>query len=262
MVKKRSPSHPVSSADGEQFLFKTGESKAEQIADYIESQIQTHKLNVGARLPSEREMAQHFNVNSATVGKAINMLVQHGLVKRVVGSGTYVEKIEPDRVSESIMRFCIRESCTFQEFTEARLALEPELAAMAAQRITHEQIEALEQTVKELEEAFVAEDFARYSELDMQFHDLIGQACGNSLLEALNDGLIGVSREKRRLATIRYGTSQAIRMSRRPRLDVKGMKQHQKIFEAIKTGDMLGARKMMRQHMLLGLQIASRMPLS
>lgn len=59
---------------------------ARAIQDYIENGI----LSVGERIPSEREFASQYDLSLATVRKALDHLVQQGLLKRIQGKGTFV----------------------------------------------------------------------------------------------------------------------------------------------------------------------------
>ncbi|MCC6798673.1 MAG: GntR family transcriptional regulator [Anaerolineae bacterium] len=61
-----------------------------QIKDYLRRSIQTGAIGVHARVPSERELAQQFNVNRLTASRALKELAQEGLIYSRVGKGTYV----------------------------------------------------------------------------------------------------------------------------------------------------------------------------
>lgn len=65
-------------------------TKAQSIVDEISSRILHAVYNLGERLPSEREMADSFNVSRDTVRQAYNILEKTGLLKRIRGSGTHI----------------------------------------------------------------------------------------------------------------------------------------------------------------------------
>ena len=56
-------------------------------------------LSPGDAMPSERELMQRFDVSRATVRRAIDQLVNDGIVVRTPGKGTYVA---PDRVESHL----------------------------------------------------------------------------------------------------------------------------------------------------------------
>ncbi|HCL5073761.1 TPA: GntR family transcriptional regulator [Salmonella enterica] len=62
------------------------------IRDTLRRDIQNQKYPVGSLIPSERELAETYQVTRATVQKAIAHLEQEGLVKKIVGKGTFVSR--------------------------------------------------------------------------------------------------------------------------------------------------------------------------
>lgn len=60
------------------------------IHDKIKEEIDDQIWKIGERLPSERDLAERFNVSRMTLRQAITMLVEEGVLERKVGSGTYV----------------------------------------------------------------------------------------------------------------------------------------------------------------------------
>lgn len=61
-----------------------------QIKDLLHKQIETGSYGVGARLPSERELAQRYQVSRMTARQALQLLAQEGLTHSRVGKGTFV----------------------------------------------------------------------------------------------------------------------------------------------------------------------------
>lgn len=73
------------------------EPKYKEVYNWIAEGIRSGQLQPGARLPSEHELVQQFGLSRQTVRHAIDLLAQQQLVKRVRGSGTYVEGAGTDR---------------------------------------------------------------------------------------------------------------------------------------------------------------------
>lgn len=63
-----------------------------QIHDKIKADIEKGVWTIGDRLPSERELAIHFNVSRMTLRQAIQTLADEGILERKIGSGTYVAR--------------------------------------------------------------------------------------------------------------------------------------------------------------------------
>ncbi len=63
-----------------------------QVADYIEAQVKAGKVARGQRLPSERDMGEHYGVAYQTIRRAMRELRERGLVESVLGKGTFITK--------------------------------------------------------------------------------------------------------------------------------------------------------------------------
>jgi DNA-binding GntR family transcriptional regulator len=63
-----------------------------QIADDIAGQIERGELQPGARLPSEADLAEHYGAARMTTSRAVRELRDRGLVRTVIGKGTYVRE--------------------------------------------------------------------------------------------------------------------------------------------------------------------------
>jgi GntR family transcriptional repressor for pyruvate dehydrogenase complex len=154
----------------------------EMIASNLRTQIARGDLPAGTQLPGHRELASMYSVSVGSVREAISMLVSSGLIETHAGRGTYVSakpaRPEAPKVAPPMQRNEI------QELTEARRVIEVQLAALAAERATPEQIEALERATERMEAA--AANPYDYPEADVEFHLMLAEAAGNRyLLEAM-----------------------------------------------------------------------------
>lgn len=61
-----------------------------RIRDQIKREIDDQVWKVGERLPSERDLAEEFEVSRMTLRQAVSLLVDEGVLERRVGSGTFV----------------------------------------------------------------------------------------------------------------------------------------------------------------------------
>jgi GntR family transcriptional regulator len=76
-----------------------------QIKDYLRLNIQNGVFAVNQRIPSERQLAEQFDVNRLTVSKALSELAQEGLIYSRVGKGTYVRPTRIDQALQSLTSF-------------------------------------------------------------------------------------------------------------------------------------------------------------
>ena len=169
----------------------------EQIVEQIKQQILTGVLKVGDRLPPERELADQFRVSRTAVREAVKALQEKGLIEVQPGRGTFVTDGITKVATQSLgllMRLGSRDS--FADLVELRGIIEPEMAALAATRLTHEHIAALQEAVETMDAALHNMD--AYIAADDNFHQIIAQATQNKLISSLLDPIVGLLHEQRK----------------------------------------------------------------
>jgi GntR family transcriptional repressor for pyruvate dehydrogenase complex len=151
------------------------------IAAALRRQIAAGELAPGEQLPGHRDLAQRFAVSLSSIREAISMLVSAGLVETRPGRGTYVAAEPPLRPAGPPLT-----QTEVEELVEARVVIEVELARLAAQRATPEQVAALRGAVTRLEEA--SSSTTSYPDADVEFHLALAAAANNRyLLQAMID---------------------------------------------------------------------------
>jgi len=66
-----------------------------QLAELLEQEIVSGRWEPGARVPSEPELCEQFGLSRTTVRQALGRLEQRGLVDRLKGQGTFVQRVQP-----------------------------------------------------------------------------------------------------------------------------------------------------------------------
>ncbi len=69
---------------------RTGTPIYQQMANLIREKIEQGTYSFGDKIASERELSETYKINRMTTRKAVDLLVQDGLLKRVQGKGTFV----------------------------------------------------------------------------------------------------------------------------------------------------------------------------
>jgi len=155
------------------------------IAAELRRRILEGKLDPGARLPGHRELAALYSVSVGSVREAISMLISAGLVETRAGRGTYVADGlaggAPAAASTPPL-----ERREVEELIEAREVIEVQLAGLAAERASAEQVAVLRAAADRIAAAY--KDAQEYGDADVEFHLALAEAAGNRyLLRALRD---------------------------------------------------------------------------
>jgi GntR family transcriptional regulator, transcriptional repressor for pyruvate dehydrogenase complex len=154
------------------------------IANRLREQIVSGELKPGSKLPGHRELAAAHAVSVGSMREAISMLISNGLIETRAGRGTYVTAAPQGAARPRAGMPLAREEV--EELTEARRVIEVRLAALAAERATPEQIEALTRATERLEAA--SANPYEYPDADVDFHLVLAEAAGNRyLLQAMVD---------------------------------------------------------------------------
>lgn len=149
------------------------------IAADLRAQIEQGRLEPGEQLPGHRELAALFSVSVGSVREALSMLLAAGLIETRAGRGTFVAAEVGRRDAVPRPAFPL-ERKAIEELIEAREVLELQVAAMAARRVTAEQVAELRGHVERLEVA--ASSPAAFLDADLEFHVVLAEASGNRYL--------------------------------------------------------------------------------
>jgi DNA-binding FadR family transcriptional regulator len=134
---------PAASALGPTLPIRDRARAAEQIIENLRDQIARGTLVRGSRLPSERVIAEHFEVSPPTVRESIRALASMGLVESRHGSGTYVTARPSDVVTASLATAAQLQDTTVTEIIELLAVLNLRAAALAVTNATEADIELL-----------------------------------------------------------------------------------------------------------------------
>lgn len=144
------------------------------IAARLQQAIADGVYGYGDRLPAEREIARTFGASRTTVRSALRTLEQRNLVRRKVGSGTFVVQGSGQDRRE------IADITSPLELVDVRLAVEPHIARLAVMHGTARDIEAIGEALRELEKA--GADRERFTQWDQSFHLALAAATHNPLM--------------------------------------------------------------------------------
>ena len=193
----------------------------EIVSDALRQAIRDGVLPPGERL-MEIPLAEELGVSRTPIREAIRILEQEGLVVMIPRRGTYVADMSLKDVTEVF---------------ELRSILEELAAELAAERITNEEIEALEQHLVEIRNHMNEKNLDKVVQADILFHEILYKASRNDRLVEMIHNL--------REQTLRFRT---LSMSQTGRL-AKTWDEHRQLVEAISDRDVERARQIARIHM-------------
>lgn len=200
-------------------------SLAQQLVQELSQKILSGEWSVGSKLPTEQVLTEAHGVSRTTVREALSRLQAEGLVETRRGIGTFVVDAirtgeTPDHTPEK------GSACDAMAIVELRLSLEVEAAAIAAQRATAGQLQAMREALDG------ADDFA----FDLQ----IALCTGNSFfIDAVSQ--LGSTLLQDALASV-----PALSESQRERWRA----EREQVLAAITRKDADGARAAMRLHLV------------
>lgn len=135
------------------------------------------ELIPGLKLPPERELAQRFGVSRPSLRQALKVLEIMGVLSQHVGDGTYLNSSASQILDEPMDFLVLMDSISHHELFEARLIVEPELAARAAERATPEDLSELRRSISAIQNN--PADQKKVAEADIAFHEAVFRAAGN-----------------------------------------------------------------------------------
>lgn len=161
-------------------------SLSRRSAREIEQKIVSGEYPPGARLPAQRDLAESMGVSRTALREAISILETRGLLRSLVGSGTYVVD-QGDGGPEGEDDTHIRVSGRYSklDFSRFRLAIEIAGIRLAAMKISAAEIDELSNNLQRFKESVRLKRFEECAAIDAEFHLMILDAAGVELFSDL-----------------------------------------------------------------------------
>ena len=153
----------------------------ERVVDQVTFAIRSGVYRVGDRLPSVEQMAQHMQVSKPTVGEAVRVLSEFGVVKSRRGVHGGVTVVSDNIPTTLLLLTKGPAQSSLRELLEARRPVEMEIARLTAERAVPEDIEAMQDSIDRLLSATAA-SWTERLHIDHFFHYAMGRAARSDLL--------------------------------------------------------------------------------
>ncbi|MBO9650548.1 MAG: FadR family transcriptional regulator [Variovorax sp.] len=169
----------------------------QEVANQLRRLISEGKLRPGDKLPPERELAKRFGVSRNTMREALRALELSGLIELRLGAtgGAFVLPGSSNAVVAGMRDLYFLGAITPQHLTEARIAVSAAVIRVACERITDEEIDALEANVAAAEQAKKAGDFEERTRHHQAFHVMLARTTHNPVLIATTEGIMEITRQ-------------------------------------------------------------------
>mgnify|MGYP005836969015 CR=1 FL=1 len=207
---------------------------ADQAKEQILELIRSGRLHPGDKLPSERELSARLGISRTCVREAVQALAMTRVLDIQPGRGAFVMTGNPDELIARAIEESAPRRGKLLELYELRKAIEVESAALAADRATDHDLDAMRRRLADMEERLRQGKSAVGA--DVKFHLDIAAAAHNPLIYRVMESLTSLLQrsfhETQRLEDHDYI-----------------LEGHREIFAEIEKHNVEGAREIMRRHL-------------
>lgn len=192
-------------------------------------------LKVGDKLPSERELAEMFQVSRVPVREALKIMDFMEIIHYIPGDGLYLKSIEINDLLSKIDFMIETSSDIISDLFEARQAVELKAVELAAARRTEADLADMHRTLDEME-ADIAHGGDGIQGATA-FHTAISKASKNKVIARINDLLISLTEMSRENSLRKHGLAPVALIC------------HRQILQMIEAQNGLEASRLMREHL-------------
>jgi GntR family transcriptional repressor for pyruvate dehydrogenase complex len=202
------------------------------VAEAIKARIAAGGWVAGQRLPSISQLAQEFGVGTGSVREAVRVLASAGILRVEHGRGMFVS--DPPTAADTYIQLRDIGAGSILALCEARRILEPELAALAAERGTDGDLLAIREQASAMERLVAAGQ--DHSGPDLQFHQQIALAAHNPVLARMMEGVHELLWVSRKITSVQASMIQ------------RAVRYHLLIADAISDRNVMQSRLLMLAH--------------
>lgn len=211
-----------------------------EAARQIESWIRIRGLGAESRLPAEREFAIKLGIGRPALREGLKILETRGIIEVRPGVGAFAATDLPSAGKRTIavsLRLEVARLPT-EEILVARRTVECAIVGVAAENRDDFDLEELSDVLAAGANAEVKRDTAKFVDVDLQFHELIGQCTHNLILREIQSEITRSTAAVRDVASMTHDAMRA------------GLKFHGLILDAIAKGDGEVAAAVMLLHLV------------
>lgn len=219
----------------DQNITLAAETASDRAVEYLRAMIFSGQLRPGDRLPPERDLGAHLGISRMTLRLALKALESTGYIVTTRGSRGGSRVSDPDALFACWQRWMAAHHDQLADIFEFRLTVETKLAALAAERRTDEDIEAMERATAHER---TPQDWSSLFRTDMDIHNAIARAARSPRLE-------------RAMLESRGELFVPVDLSQLEQREYEVHETHTAIIEAIRARDAEAASALMGDHIRL-----------
>lgn len=212
------------------------ETLVDAIVQALVQYVADNRLQAGDRLPSERTLVESLGASRLAIREALSVLKGLGIIEAQHGRGFFVKQLDPSAVFGMLSPLLrIQTTMDRRHLLEARLALEMDVAGLAAQHRTIENLAALDAEIEGMRGALRERE--EYVTHDKAFHKELAQATGNSVFTVFMASITDL------LAELHDQFRDELAFRR------EAVREHERIVQAVREEDADAARVAMERHL-------------
>jgi DNA-binding FadR family transcriptional regulator len=166
---------------------------AAEVARRLMREASERGLQPGDHLGAESWLLERYGVARGSLREALRLLEAQGAVemRRGAGGGAIIARPQPAQLAGFLAMTLQSGGGDLRTILEARSAIEPTMAALAAQRRTADDLQQLKECTENLMSS--RHESAAFHRYNRQFHDLVAAASHNLVLAAVLPALSWMS---------------------------------------------------------------------
>jgi GntR family transcriptional repressor for pyruvate dehydrogenase complex len=169
----------------------------EEVSSQLRDAVASGQIRPGDRLPSERDLAESFNVSRTAVREALRTLESAGLIELRKGrnGGAIIRAGSPDSFNQSIHDMVSLGALRLSDLTEARIDITDIVIRHFCERAGEADLEALERNVERTAMLNASDQKDAIIDTALAFHHLLAVGTRNHLLVVVVDALAATLRD-------------------------------------------------------------------
>lgn len=213
------------------------------IAEDLRRWIARERLKPGDRLPNERTLVEHYGCAKGTLREALKALEVQGLVKMRTGpmGGAQIQPVSVDSAILQLRTYLHFLDLDFEQVYAVRRSMEVTLAESVVGRLSEDQLARMEANIEDCEQARIRGNRIEARRMELDFHDILCEACDNQFLSFIGRFINGLLRDLVEFRSERYEHHDAFGRH--------NAHCHRRLVEAYRTGDRDAVRAVMSEHM-------------